>query len=218
MNAHRPGVRRTLTAGLLATTLAVSAACTADPEPPRKETAPSALPDRSVGSAPTLEAKPVPMQVRVSRVVGEKLRKPQRQRLQKQVGRLVSDYFDDAFLGGEYPRSDFAGGLAAFSPGAVERAASDRELLTNAAVGPDTASVTPRSKRAHLDVLVPNRWVAGLTARIRLVFVREPVTGPTEKVTVKGRLMLNRKKSGPWQVFGYDVSRSTSPVGRGGGR
>lgn len=197
--------------------LAATAACTRDSEPPR-EVAPSELPERSVGAAPTLEAKPVPTKVTVARVAGERLRKEQRQRLEKQVARVLSGYFDDAFLGGEYPRSDFAGALAAFSPGAAERAASDRGLLTNTEIGGETEAVVARAKQARLDVLVPRRLVAGLTARIRLVFLQERSDGADQIVTVKGRLMLNRKSSGAWQIFGYDVSRSSSPAGKGGGR
>jgi hypothetical protein len=215
---HRPGPRQALAAGLLAAMLAVSSACTSDPRPPGEEAAPTAAPDRSVGATPTIEARPVPMRVAVGRVVGERLRKQQRRRLERQVGRVLSGYFDDAFLAGAYPRTDFSGALARFSDGAVERAASDREVLTNAGIGAETEAVVPRAKKARLDVLVPRRVVAGLTARVRLVFLRQQTKGADQKVTVKGRLMLNRNKAGPWQVFGYDLSRSAVPAGRGGPR
>jgi hypothetical protein len=158
------------------------------------------------------------MKVSVARVSGERLKKDQRRRLEKQIGRVLSDYFDDAYLAGEYPRSDFAGALAVFSPGLAERATSDRTLLTNAGIGPDTEAVVARAKQARLDVLVPRRLVAGLTARIRLVFVEDRATGADRKTTVKGRLMLNRKSSGAWQIFGYDVSRSSVPAGKEGRR
>lgn len=218
MKLHRPRPRRALAGALAVAILAATAGCTSDSEPPREEAAPSGLPERSVGTAPTLEAKPVPTKVTVARVAGERLRKEQRQRLEKQVARVLSGYFDDAYLGGEYPRSDFAGALAAFSPGAAERAASDRDLLTNTEIGDETEAVVARAKQARLDVLVPRRLVAGLTARIRLVFLQERSDGADQLVTVKGRLMLNRKSSGAWQIFGYDVSRSSSPAGKGGGR
>jgi hypothetical protein len=215
---HRPWPRRALAAGLLAAVLAVSSACTADPEPLDEGGAPSALPDRSVGATPTIEARPVPMQVSVARVAGERLRKKQRRRLERQVGRVLSEYFDAAYLAGEYPRTDFTGALATFSPGVVRRAASDRALLTNAGIGARTEAVVPRAKRARLDVLVPRRVVVGLTARVRLVFLRHQAQGPDQKVTVRGRLMLNRKKSGPWQIFGYDLSRSSAPAAKEGRR
>jgi hypothetical protein len=212
---HRPGPRQALAAGLLATALAVSSACTSESGPTGEKVAPTAVPDRSVGVTPTIEAQPVPMRVAVARVMGDRLRKQQRRRLERQVGRLLSDYFDAAFLAGEYPRTDFSGALARFSGGAVERAASDREILTNAGIGAETEAVVPRAKKARLDVLVPRRVVAGLTARVRLVFLRQQINGPDQKVIVKGRLMLNRKKAGPWQIFGYDLSRSSVPAAKG---
>ena len=36
---------------------------------------------------------------------------------------------------------------------------------------------------------------------------------PDQRVDVKGRLMLTRKKSGGWQIFGYDLNRNARTVG-----
>lgn len=189
--------------------------CTGDSEP---GTAPSPLPSRSVDSAATLEAKPVPMDVSVANVAGGKLKRPQAQAIESQVSRVLSRYFDAAFLAGEYPRRDFHTALGEFSQGAAQRAASDRDLLTNAAIGAATERVVPRTKQARLDVLVPGRFVVGLTARVRLVFVQERTDGADQRVTVTGRLLMSRKKSGPWQIFGYDVTRSSVPVAKGADR
>ncbi|HSE07141.1 MAG TPA: hypothetical protein VLB29_00635 [Nocardioidaceae bacterium] len=215
MNQHPTRRSRALAGGLAAALLLVGGAGCTSGEEEQPETASSPLPSRSVGTQPTLEAKPVPTKVTIARVVGGKFDRKQRERLEKQIARVLSSYFDDAFLGGEYPRSDFAGALATFSPGAVRRAASDRDLLTNAGVGTSTEAVVARTKDARLDVLVPKRLVAGLTARIRLVFVQERADGADQRVTVSGRLLLNRKKSGPWQIFGYDLTRSSVPVAKG---
>ena len=35
-----------------------------------------------------------------------------------------------------------------------------------------------------------------------------------QRVTVAGRLLINRKKSGPWQIFGYDITRSSVPAAK----
>lgn len=215
---HRSRLRQAAAAGVSATLLAVSAACTSDPEPPREEAAPSSLPSRTVESGPTLEPRPVPMQVTVGKVLGDKMRKGQRRRLEKEVARILSRYFDAAYLGGEYPRSDFSDALAAFSPGAVERAAADRSLLSNAGVGATTVAVVPRIQQAHLDVFKPKTVVAGLTARVRLVFVEEREDGADQRTTVQGRLLMSRKETGPWQIFGYDVTRSSVPAAKGDGR
>lgn len=221
MKDHPPGRRRTLVAALLTVLLVVVAGCTGSDAPPREETAPSApseLPSRSVEAAPTLEPRPVPTEVRVARVVGTKLAKPRRRQLERQVARVLSDYFDTAYLGGDYPRAESPRAFATFSRGAARRARTDRALLSNARSGQRVEAVAPRVKSAALDVLVPHQVVAGLTARVRLVFVEERVGGRDQRVTVKGRLMMNRRKSGPWQIFGYDVSRSAVPAARGGGR
>jgi hypothetical protein len=171
-----------------------------------------------VGTRPTLEAKPVPTQVTIARVVGAKLPKKQRDRLDRNVTRVLSHYFDDAFLGGDYPRKDFSGAFATFSHGAARRARGDRALLSNAGIGAETEAVVPRVKAARLDVLAPRRHVAGLTARMRLVFVQERADGEDQRVTVSGRLLMARKKSGPWQVFGYDVTRSSVAATKGANR
>ncbi len=169
-------------------------------------------------SAATLAAKPVPMNVTVGKVAGGKLKRQQEQQIETQVSKVLSRYFDAAFLAGEYPRKDFPGAFAGFSPGAAQRAAADRVLLTNAAIGTTTEAIVPRSKQARLDLLIPKRTVAALTARVRLLFVQERADGADQLVTVEGRLMMDRKKSGAWQIFGYDVTRSAVPVAKGADR
>jgi hypothetical protein len=195
--------------------LALAAGCTSGKDD--DQAGPSELPSRSLGSQATLDAKPVPTEVAVASVVGRKLEREQRRRLEKQVSRVVSQYFDDAFLAGQYPRKDFSRAFATFSGGAADRAARDRDLLTNAEIGTTTVAVVPRTKQARLDVLAP-KHVAGLTARIRLVFVAERTDdagSADQRVTVKGRLLMDRRKSGAWQIFGYDLTRSSVPVSNG---
>ena len=77
--------------------LAASAGCTSDDEK-SEEAAPSALPSRSVGAEPTLEAKPVPTQATVAKVVGAKLNREQKERLEKQV-RFLDAHSDHAAVG-----------------------------------------------------------------------------------------------------------------------
>ncbi len=221
MKVHPPRRRRAVVAALLSVLLVASAGCTGGDEPPREESAPSgpsALPSRAVETPPTQEPRPVPTEVRVARVVGGRLAEPRRRQVERQVRRVLSDYFEDAYLGGDYPRANFSTAFGAFSRGAARRARGDRALLSNARSGPRTRAVAPRVSSAALDVLVPHEVVAGLTARVRLVFVEQRAGGRDQRVTVRGRLMMSRKKSGPWQIFGYDVSRSSVPVGRAGGR
>lgn len=220
MKAHLPRCRQLLV-GAVVTVLLATSGCTGDEAPPAQQSAPSdrsALPSRTVETTPTLQPKPVPMEVRVARVVGGRLAKPKRRQVQRQVRRVLADYFDAAYLGGDYPRHDFSRAFGTFSRGAARRARTDRALLSNARSGPRTQAVVPRVRSAALDLLVPHKVVAGLTARVRLVFVERRAGGPDQRVTVRGRLMMTRKKAGPWQIFGYDVSRAVVPVGKGGAR
>jgi hypothetical protein len=198
-------VRRVAAGAVCAVLLTGTAGCTSDSDTPRPEPAP--LPGASTGAAPTLDAKPVPMQVRVTRVAG-KLSKPSRTSLEKNVGRTIGRYFDAAYLSG--PGDPFG----SFSRGAARQARGDRDLLTNASLAASTQAVAPRQKHAWLSVLAPNKVAAGVTARIRLVYLVDRGEAADRKVRVSGRLMLTRGRAG-WEIFGYDVARSAGPVGKG---
>lgn len=137
----------------------------------------------------------------------------------KQVGRLdagdpkalvetmtgvVQQWFDAAFIGGDYPRSDFSEAFPGFTPGARDAARKDLDLMTNASIGERVDSVTPTESRIWLDVLAVRKKAVAVTARFRLKF---ETTGTYERrVRVHGRLMLTRQDGG-WRIFGYDVSK-----------
>ena len=157
------------------------------------------------------------MQVRVTQVSG-KLKKARQVSLERQIGRTISAYFDAAYLGGEYPRSDFGNSFATFSEGAAQQARRDRGLLTNTGLGKSTEAVVPKHKDARLSVLAPKLVAAGVTARIRLVFVADSDEAQDTRVTISGRLLLTRMKSGRWHIFGYHVARSAVPAGKGASR
>lgn len=205
---------RRVVAGLACALLLTGmAGCTSDSDAPSS----SPSPDASTGAAATLAAKPVPLKVSVTRLFG-KLEKARRQSLERNIGATVSSYFDAAYLAGEYPRRDFDKAFATFSEGAARRARGDRSLLTNAVLGPSIAAVVPVRKDAWLSVLAPNKVPAGVTARIRLVFVADNEQAHDTKVTISGRLLLTRMNSGRWHIFGYDVARSSVPTGKGASR
>lgn len=203
-------------AGLLCTALAVTG-CTGEPAGPDAPPAAAPVPSASVGSSATLHAKPVPTEVTVGRVLGGRLPRQQRRRVTQQVTGLLDRYVEDAFLG-EYPRGGFSAAFADFSREAARKARADRALLTNAGSGAQTQAVRPLRKRAVLYVLKPYRNVAGVTARIRVVFRQQLDRAADRRVTVSGRLLLSRTKAGPWEVFGYDVARTSTPVAKGARR
>lgn len=196
---------------MLCLVLAVTAsACTGDPAPRGQGPGPDPA---SKDAVTTLEPRPVPAKVRVTRVSG-RMRQEDREVLADNIRKVVVGYFDDAFLGGDYPRSDFGDAFATFSRGAARQAARNRDLLTNRVLGPSTVEVVPKRQTAYLSVLAPHKVAAGVTARVHLDFLAERGDRPDKRVKVKGRLMLTRKKSGGWQVFGFDLSRSVRTVGK----
>jgi hypothetical protein len=199
--------RRLGSAAACAVLLAGSTACTAGHRAsPRPSRSPSPVPAQSTGAAPTLSPRPAPLRVRVTRVHGT-MSPHARTVLAHRAGRTVAAYFDSAFLG-QYPRTDFHAAFASFSPGAAGMARHDRALLTNVGLGPDTAAVVPRRRVAFLSVLAPGRVPVGITANVNLQMLVDHTRAPDQLVTVRGRLLLIRRRSGGWQIFGYDLSRS----------
>lgn len=202
-------VRRVVAGAVCALLMTGITGCTSETDSPQPT--PSPLPGAATGTAPTLDAKPVPMRVKVTQVAG-KLSKGSRKPLERNIGRTIDRYFDAAHLGG--PADPFG----TFSRGAVRQARGDRELLTAAGLVSTGDTVAPRQKRVRLSVLAPNRVAAGVTARIRLVYLVDRAEKVDQRVTATGRLLLTRRNSGGWQIFGYDVSRSVRPVGKGASR
>lgn len=209
MTQQRLGPRRALAVGLATSLLAATPGCTNGSEDPGDPP----LPAGSVGSAPTLEPKPVPLRVDVVRVVGGRLKEPGRQRIEQPAGKVIGAYLEAAYLG-EYPRRQFRDAFAYFTPGAAVQARRDRELLTNAGAGAATEAVVARSNQARLDVLLYNDRVVGMTARLFVEFVQERVEAPDVRVRVRGRLMLQRAGRS-YRIFGYDINRSTRQIGKG---
>jgi hypothetical protein len=212
---HRFRARR-YSAALVALALtATTASCSGSEEP---ESAPGDTPSSAPAASPSTteeaEATSVAPRVRVTRVSG-RLADRDRQVLADNVGKVVNAYFEDAFTGGEWPRSSFGDAFATFSDGAARQADGDRDLLTNRVLGPTTQGVEVRRQTAYLSVLAPYKVAAGVTARVHLRFVADQGDDPAQRVDVKGRLMLTRKKSGGWKIFGYDLSQDARTAGKG---
>lgn len=211
MTQQRLGPRRALALGLATSLLVATPGCTNGSDDPGSR---SPVPEGSVGSAPTLEPKPVPLKVNVVRVVGGRLKEPGRRRIEQPAGKVVEAYLEAAYLGGEYPRRRFRDAFAYFTPGAAVQARRDRALLTNAGAGAATEAVVTRANSARLDVLLYKDRVVGLTARLFVEFVQERIDAPDVRVRVRGRLMLQRAGRS-YRIFGYDINRSTRQIGKG---
>lgn len=196
-----PQLRRVVTCLVCAAVLTGSTGCTGDSEeaqdPPAKPSAAPAPPS-------------APMTVKVATVSG-RLAKPARSAVRHTVVKPVAAYIDAAFLG-NYPRTDFDDAFDSFSDGAAHTARRDRDLLTNFDLGASTVSVGMEQRQLLLSVLAPNGSAAGATARIRVVYVVDQGEAGETRVTIAGRLLLSAKRSGEWEIFGYDLARSAVPT------
>jgi hypothetical protein len=160
----------------------------------------------------TSVAGPAPLTTRaeVGTVVG-RLPGPRRKAVRIQVTEVLDRWWEAAYVGGAYPRTDFRR-FPGFTPGAARRATYDRNLMSNADIGDRVTAVTPLMRKARLDLLAVDRRVRSVTARFDLrmrVALADAASGQpagTRRLQVRGRLFLTRQPAG-WRVFGYDVTK-----------
>jgi hypothetical protein len=174
------------------------AACSGDDEPDRETS--GELPS---GDPTTFEIETV---TTIGKVVG-RLGRDDRRRLSRHVTPVVQRWFERAYVGGEYPRSNFRDAFPGFTVGARHAARQDLDLMTNKRIGPRISGVTPKQSQVWLDVLAVGKRAAAVTARFRLAFRTQGEV--SRRVAVRGRLMLTRAGPG-WRIFGYDVARSNA--------
>jgi hypothetical protein len=158
-------------------------------------------------AAPTTPTSAAPGEVVTAVSMGEMaggLPRARRQRLASDVQAVVDGWVDAAYVGGDYPRTDFTGSWPGFTAQARARAERDGDLMSNRDIGASIDGVEAEKRAVTLDVLSVGKRPVGVTARIVLRFA---TTGDaTKDVRVAGRLYLTKGKQG-WQVFGYDVSK-----------
>ena len=164
----------------------------------------SASPEPSASTATS--AAPMPTTATLGKVTGRLARK-QRAPLEKAVTEAVDRWFDAAFVGGRYPRSDFHDAFNGFTAGARAEARRDRRLMSNADIDRRIDSVEVNRRRLRIDVLAVRGRPVGVTGRFVLVFT---TTGRThERLRVQGSLFLTHAHR-HWRIFGYDVTKGGS--------
>jgi hypothetical protein len=187
---------RTTAAAALLLVLSLSA-CSED------SSEPSADPTGGPSSTEATEAPALETTVTLGKVVG-RLPKEKRSNVRRQVGRAVDAWFEAAYVGGDYPRNDFADSWPGFTTGAKADARADKVLMSNQGIGQRVEAVDVETRKLFVDVLAPRGRASGATARFVLRFSTE---GDVErKIEVRGRLFLTPTEDG-WRVFGYDVSK-----------
>jgi hypothetical protein len=178
--------------------LAVSA-CSGDSSEPKAE--PS---DEGTSASEATDAPP-PLQTTATlgKVTG-RLPQEKRSNVRRQVARAVDSWFDAAYLGGDYPRNDFAASWPGFTTGAKVDAKADKADMSNQDIGARIDTVEATTRKVTVDVLAVRGHAAGATARVVLRFRTDGEV--RRKVEVRGRLFLTPTPEG-WRIFGYDVTK-----------
>jgi hypothetical protein len=191
---------RALLAVIVAACLALSvSACSGDSGEPAAEPA-----DDGTGASETTDAPP-PLETTATlgKVTG-RLPKGKRSKVRQQVARAVDAWFEAAYVGGDYPRNDFAASWPGFTTGAKADAKSDKALMSNQDIGAHVDAVEATTRKVSVDVLAVKGHAAGATARFVLRFRTEGEA--QRKIEVRGRLFLTPGADG-WRIFGYDVTK-----------
>ena len=164
-------------------------------------------PSTSEGAGATdAPAPPVETEAAMGRVTGQ-LPQEKRSKVRDQVAHAVDAWFDAAYVGGDYPRDDFADAWPGFTTGAQAEAQGDKALMSNQDIGADIAGVEATARKVTVDVLAVKGKPSGATARFVLKFRTD---GDVQrKVEVRGRLFLTPESDG-WHIFGYDVTKGRS--------
>lgn len=159
--------------------------------------------ERSRDGSSTTSTPGIDTQVEVGEVVGALPKGPAGD-VARDVAAVVDEWFDAAYLAGDFPRSDFGDAFPGFTEDAAKLAARQRSLMSNAAVGDRVDGVTAARRVVRVDLLAPRGEPAGATAHVNLVI---ELTGDLDRTDqVRGRLLLTPAKGG-WRVFGFDIER-----------
>ena len=159
--------------------------------------------DDPSGSGATEGPPPVETVATLGKLTG-KLDQQNRSKTREQVAEAVDEWFEAAYVGGDYPRDDFGDAWPSFTKGAKTDARADKALMSNQDIGNQISAVEATTRKVTVDVLAAKGRAVGATARVVLKFSTE---GDVQRdVVVRGRLFLTRTPDG-WRVFGYDVTK-----------
>lgn len=162
-------------------------------------------PGREAGSPSAAPSAPAPLTTHTTvGVVSGALDDKARARVKRKIATVVDDWLDAAYIGGEWPRSDFGSAYPHFSERAATDAKRDAGLMSNARLGDRLEGVEATKRRLRIDVLAVKKRAVGVTARFVLGMRLSGEVNRSERVA--GSLFLTWRGGG-WQVFGYDVQR-----------
>lgn len=197
-------IRAPFIAALAAVILLTSACSSDDSDPQSGPDTESTSPTADEPTQPPVEE--ILTKATIRKVTGS-MRPAARAKLRDKITITVDTWFESAYLGGDYPRTDFEDAFDVFTPGAQVRATQDRTLMSNGAVGTTTFAVRALARRVKIDVLAEDGRASAVTVDFRLGMARAGDTGAERTERIMGHLYLTYEPGDGWQVFGYDVQR-----------
>jgi hypothetical protein len=159
----------------------------------------------STGANITLTQPSKPLRVKLALLTGG-AKRSERARIRHAIAKPIDAWVAGGFLDVEYPQSNFPDAFQSWTQGAGADAADDRDVTTNAAVGPDVVATVAERQTAELFVFATHGHAGGATARVALRFTSQKEDSSLIHYLVRGELYLTRKGS-HWQIFGYKLSR-----------
>jgi hypothetical protein len=165
--------------------------------------------DKPSGDDPTSSSssKPSEPQVRTASKVGAvvgRLPATGKQKARRDITDLIDVWWQRAYVG-DFPRTKVGDAFVGFTAAAQRQARSDKNLLSNVAIGQRLTGVEAVNSRVVVDLLAVSRQPVAATARVSLL-MQLTGKGLDRRDRISGRVLLTKKK-GHWRVFGYDLRR-----------
>jgi hypothetical protein len=146
----------------------------------------------------------------VSRVLGE-LSQDRRAHFTRGAENLLRDYLAAAYLH-QRPGDGYRGAFPHFTRDARELALRDVDITADRTYA-GAERVRSRGAVVYLSVVAPEGKPVGATARVFLNLVVTEEGQATERLALRGRLLLTPAHD-QWRIFGYDLSLEPTAPGR----
>lgn len=147
-------------------------------------------------------APPLATTASIGKVTGA-LSEQSKDRLTTRITEVVDGWLDAAYVGGDFPRTDFSGAYPGFTAGAAREAAKDAALTSNKGIGDKVEEVVATKREVTVDALAVDRSAVAVTARI--ILAMRLSGGLDRKERVRGSVFLTYR--GGWKIFAYDLKR-----------
>jgi hypothetical protein len=188
-------------AAMIAATVSTLSACTGDDEPADSTTTSTT----STGATITLTRPSAPLVVQIAQLRGG-VKAKDRARIKHAIAKPIAAWVGAGFLDPSYPQSSFSDAFGSWTEGAAKLGRRDRDITTNAALGPNLVATVADKQAAKLYVFASDGRTGGATAQVVLRFTGERSDASLVHFVVRGDLYLTRKDS-TWHIFGYRLSR-----------